>query len=230
MAAKKKTEVMEQTDSPAEGTIQLNRPEVEALTLSIQGLSSLVMHKFSEKSKQTMADKQQKKAAQPKEAKNPKQLYQAAMHVLPGSKASDKKPKLGFPASAFRKAMIKAYTYVGVKRYQVQGCVFVVAPDPGCDLVPIEYEKVQMREDTVVIGGFGSRTTDLRYRPELINWRAVLEIHYDSQVLTVEQIVNLVDRAGFSVGIGENRPEKGGDWGRFMVDVEASHLGTAKAA
>ena len=35
--------------------------------------------------------------------------------------------------------------------------------------------------------------------------------------LTLEQIMNVVNLGGYSVGIGEWRPEKDGDFGRYHI-------------
>jgi hypothetical protein len=47
-------------------------------------------------------------------------------------------------------------------------------------------------------------------------------------MISDEQIVNLFWRAGYQVGIGDWRPEKNGDFGRFTVsDQEALSLAVA---
>ena len=83
-----------------------------------------------------------------------------------------------------------------------------------------------MREDIVRVG---AGSTDLRYRPEFAEWAMVLTLEYDSKALTQEAILNLIDRAGVGVGLGEWRPEKGGEYGRFEVDVNFETLVSTKA-
>ena len=73
-----------------------------------------------------------------------------------------------------------------------------------------------IREDIVRVG---NGKTDLRYRPEFASWRINVIVEIDSDLLNEQDIVNLVNRAGFSVGIGEWRPEKGGEFGRFEIDT-----------
>ena len=50
-----------------------------------------------------------------------------------------------------------------------------------------------------------------------------VRLEFDSQSLTKNTILNLIQRAGFGVGLGEMRPEKGGEYGRFEVDREFKH-------
>lgn len=69
-----------------------------------------------------------------------------------------------------------------------------------------------MREDFVRVG---SGAVDLRYRPEFREWRCIFHCEYDADLLRKDDVKNLVDKAGFGVGVGEWRPEKGGDYGRF---------------
>ena len=45
-----------------------------------------------------------------------------------------------------------------------------------------------------------------------------LEIEIAAELMRVEDLVALIERAGFGVGIGEWRPEKGGEYGRFAID------------
>ena len=75
-----------------------------------------------------------------------------------------------------------------------------------------------MREDTVKVGMGGS---DLRYRGEFADWHARLLVRYNANVLSESQILNLINVAGFAVGVGEWRPERDGMNGMFHVATEA---------
>jgi len=64
-------------------------------------------------------------------------------------------------------------------------------------------------------------TADIRYRAMFREWRMQLELsHNDNGVYSLEQIVNAINVGGYMCGIGEWRPEKDGQYGRFHVEVE----------
>lgn len=190
--------------------------KIAEMSVPIQGLSPIIQHRFSEKARKAIEDKQQKRAQGPREAREPETEYRAAMYHMPGSKKDSTYPDLGIPAAAFRKAIKSAASrYVNPKYGAVVlGSVFVL--DDGGGLVRISYKKQVMREDPVRIpSGF-----DMRYRPELHEWEAVLRIQFNEAVISSEQILNLVQQAGFSVGVGDWRPEKSGQSGRFNVKTQ----------
>lgn len=89
--------------------------------------------------------------------------------------------------------------------------IFVLCEDVTAVIIPMTYSSIRVREDMVRVG---PGSADLRYRPEFVGWKFSAEIEYD-ELLKVDDIVVLINRAGFGVGIGEWRPEKGGDMGRF---------------
>ena len=60
-------------------------------------------------------------------------------------------------------------------------------------------------------------TADIRYRAEFKKWKATLTIRYNAHVISTEQIINLYHVAGFSIGIGDWRPQKEGSHGMFHV-------------
>ena len=66
--------------------------------------------------------------------------------------------------------------------------------------------------------GTSSGTTSIAYRPEFLEWGARLRIRFNPNAISAEQIVNLVEIAGFAVGVGDWRPEKAGQHGMFTVD------------
>jgi hypothetical protein len=75
----------------------------------------------------------------------------------------------------------------------------------------------EMRTDMVRNAGI-QRVADLRYRAEFVEWKMPLRIQYKEGQILPETIANLLQWAGDSVGVGEWRVEKGGDWGRFEVE------------
>lgn len=171
----------------------------------------LVTHRFSEKSKREMLQRQQKGAQNKKEDRNPEQEYNAARY-------RDTKDRDGARADAFKKAMINAASFIaGVTKVQIRGAVFIKAEsydEDGIGLVLLKYKKRFMREDPVRLP---NGNADLRYRPCYVDWSAELVIEFDPDALSKEQVHHLVQRAGFAVGVHEHRPQKDGEWGRFEI-------------
>jgi hypothetical protein len=87
--------------------------------------------------------------------------------------------------------------------------------EDGSSLVRIVGEP-RMREDVVRIS---RGSTDLRFRPEFPEWSATLEVTYVTISITKDSVLTLIDAGGMGVGIGEWRPEKGGDYGTYRIDI-----------
>jgi hypothetical protein len=97
-----------------------------------------------------------------------------------------------------------------------RGAFHVLGESGG--LIPLRFESLRMRQDAVTIG---INTRDLRYRGEFSGWSINCRIRYNAAVITPEQIINLINVAGFSGGLGELRPsQKASDqYGMFEVAV-----------
>lgn len=189
-------------------TAELQKIKVEMATISIKGLSPLIMHRWSEKARREMLDKQMKKTVK-KEAKSPEEQYEASVYRLDDG-------SLGFPADAFKKAMIRGAKQIGLVMTDARTSFFVhgeYCTRDDRELVPITGE-VQPREDMVRLNG---ATADIRFRGQVIGWSADLKISYNSSITSFDQIVNMLHAAGYGVGVGEWRPEKDGTFGRFEV-------------
>lgn len=63
------------------------------------------------------------------------------------------------------------------------------------------------------------RARTMRCRPVFPEWGATITIAYDESVLDLDDILRFFDTAGQLVGVGDYRPEKGGDFGRFDARV-----------
>lgn len=185
--------------------IQIQRPDLRVVEIGVKGTSPLICHKWSKKAKEEMLAKQQKKNVKAKEAKDPERDYQESLY-----RTSD--DGYGFPAVAFKAAAVRAAKMIdGLAMTDVRQMMHVLADDS--DLVRIE-GKPQMREDMVRLNG---KTADIRYRGEFREWGAKLRIQYNADVISADQVANLVYLAGFSVGVGEWRIERGGSFGTFTI-------------
>ncbi len=194
-------------------TAELQKLNVQKVSVKIKGLSPLIMHRWDEKAKQQMLDKQMKKTVK-KEAKDPKAQYESSIYKLDDG-------RLGFPSDAFKAAMVRGADLLGGKTIGMamnrMRMGFFVHGEYGTkddrDLVPIS-GKISMREDMVRLNG---TTSDIRYRGQIQNWSAEIKISYNGSVVSFDQLVNMLNVAGYGVGVGEWRPERNGMFGRFEV-------------
>lgn len=189
---------------------------IQKLALTIKGRpgSPLVIHAFAEKAKQEIRDKQQKKAKKAKEERKPEEEFLAARYV-------DAAGRECAPVTAVKKCLISAATaFDDLTKVALRQAIFVApAADPSSMFVPIEKADGspavgRMREDAVTIG---INTRGLSYRPEYPEWYLRLIVEYNPRLISKEQLLALIDQAGWGVGICEGRPERSSalGWGRF---------------
>ena len=193
-------------------TINVNRPNLLVSQFKVKGISPLISHKWSEKAKKEMLDKQMKKALTTRQAKNPQAEFESSLYLL--SNGKHPKGPYGFPAVAFKAAAVRAAKQLdGMNMTDARG-LFYIEPDDG-DLVQIHSpEPPEMREDMVRLNG---KSADIRYRGSFVNWSVTLNVRYNADVVSQEQLLNLFELAGFSCGVGEWRMEKGGTFGTFTL-------------
>lgn len=184
---------------------------IREVTIPIIGISPLIVHAWSEKSKKMISDKQAGKAKNKKhEIRQPEEEYEDAKHK--SISGWD-----GFPAAGFKAAMIRGAKMIGMVMKDTQTAFFIRAECEETQLIKIHGES-RMRIDMVRVG-MGS--SDIRYRPEYPDWYAELTIEFNSGVLSIDQIYQLVKAAGYGCGVGEMRPEKGKfNYGRFKLANE----------
>jgi hypothetical protein len=186
--------------------IELPKLNIQEMRVTLVGDSPLISHAWSHKAKQQMLDKQMKRAKQAKEAKSPENDYAESMYKHPDG-------GYGFPTIAFKAAAVAACSHVdGITKVTARGAFHI----PG-ELVKIIGEP-SMREDMVRLQ---TGVADIRYRGEFKEWKVQLHLRYNANVISPEQIVNLLNTAGFAVGVGEWRPASknggSGQYGMFHV-------------
>jgi hypothetical protein len=194
---------------------------IQKVELCLRGRagSPLVIHAFGEKPKQDIRDKQQKKAKKAKEERKPKEEFLAARYL-------DADGRECAPLTALKKAIITAATaFEDITKVGLRQAVFVssvlpcIPPANRCPLVPIETHDGKpavgvMREDAVTIG---MNIRGLAYRPCYEQWQVRVCVEFNPRIVSKEQLLALVDQAGWGVGICEGRPERSSalGWGRF---------------
>ena len=184
---------------------------IQQVIIPIKGISPLIVHAWSEKSKKMIANKQAGKAKNKKhEIRNPKEEFEAAKHIAVAGWE-------GYPAAGFKAAMIRGAKMIGMVMKDTQTAFFIHADCEQTQLVKI-IGKSKMRDDMVRVG---IGVSDIRYRPEYTEWSAKLTVEFNAGILSIDQIHQLVKAAGYGCGIGEMRPEKGKfNYGRFKLANE----------
>lgn len=187
----------------------------ERVKIKVRGITPLIMHKHSAEAKEKIEDKQQKKATKARPIRNPQAEFEAAMHKIGDN------GRYGFPAGGFKKAMIRAGKLLGINMTDARQMFHVLAEN--------KENLVEIDSDPPVMGADGdggdwvrlpNRAGDIRYRPYFHNWSAEVPFEYDPDLISLEQIVNLLNHAGWKVGIGDHRPEKDGTNGMWEVVVQ----------
>ena len=193
--------------------ITLKPIKQERINFTIRSTASMIQHQWSEKAKKMIRDKKAgKKRGAQRDVCEPEQEFKDATYLTQDG-------EYGIPAMAFKASLISAaHKDIGIEKTLVRKSIFVLCDDAG-GILPIECDDPVMREDYVRVGTGGA---DLRYRPEFKEWSCRISVLVDTDNLPVDAMINLVNRAGFGVGICEMRPEKGKDFGRFEVDQAES--------
>lgn len=200
-----------------EEEVIIPRLQWEEMTVTIRGVTPIIFHRFSEKSKKAMRAKQAQTAASSskKPARKPKEEEIGALYFT-----DDK--QVGFPAYGIRKAMVTAGSRF-TQETKVGLCgVIKIRCDDSKDILPVRFpdeDAIEGREDVVSLGG-QKRTTDLRYRPMLRRWEIDVPIRYCKTLIGPDKVINLLQIAGETIGIGDWRIEKNGKYGEFEVVSE----------
>ena len=186
----------------------------------LRGTAPYMQCRFSQKAitkiQETHEAGQQNRAKRTRTPRDFEDDYQNAMHKFADGTC-------GIPCSAFRNALISTCRLVGFKMTIAKLSIFI--DKDGLDVVddtPLvrilgtpEQSILPVRNATGVI--------DLRVRPLWKEWGAKLRIRFDNEQFSVQDVSNLLVRAGRQVGIGEGRPDSrdsnGIEYGLFTVEM-----------
>lgn len=208
--------------------ISIPKIQIKKAEITIVGDSPLVVHKFSEKAKAEILQKQMKKAKTGKDTKVPFQDFMQSLHWITDEPDTNglnedelkelfeselkKGAKFGFPSVGIKQSAISGAYRSGVvkNKVSVQGAFHIIG-----ELVEIQ-GNLRMREDYCKIPMGGA---SIVYRGEFeTGWKSTFTIMYDENVISLEQVIQMINLGGFAVGIGEWRVEKSGNFGMFHCE------------
>jgi len=206
--------------------------------ITIVGMSPLLVNNFDSKTRQELDDSYQeglnakerklKREDKTRERKTPQEEFEASLYPFPGKPGC-----YGIPAAGIKKCAVTAASLSNVPMTVAMKAFHVIGDTAGLVEIlgskPVSDEQVRgkkakevkaepvMDERIVRVGPFGNKKPATRRRGRFDKWEIKFTVKYRADLITVEQLVNLYESAGFSVGLCEYRPEKSGNLGMFSV-------------
>ena len=223
-----------------EDVVEIKNVNYGLLPFRIVGDSPLLVHHWSAKNKSMLNAAQVEESTNKKKDISKKKEYPSrmesfieSMYWIKGKptkyteKAFDESVENGaewgfkaeaFKAAAMRGAMAKKWIKDKVNHY---GIFYVEADCIDAEqnqLVRIKGDTPVCNEAIVRLGG-QSRVPDIRWRGMFLNWYVDIVVKYDVDgVFSAQDILNIFNAGGSYAGVGEYRPEKGGQYGMFHVE------------
>lgn len=201
---------MAKSADAAESVIEIPAIQLETMTVVLEGQTPLIVHRFGERARKKIEEKQQRVARGAVEPRDPDAEFRDSLYVI-----DEEAEKYGFPAAGVKKALVTAGgRFTDEKMTVLRGILNVMG-----DLLEIEGSKPTMRQDQVRLAG---GTSSIAYRPMFDPWMLRVPVVYNRAMIRREQVINLFQIAGFSIGLGDWRPEKNGTFGCFIVKEAVS--------
>lgn len=205
MASAKVTALKTATAAPADvKNVTIKPPKFETATVTIRSTAPYIQNRFANYKQEEMVAKQKEgsKMSRTRKAKPPKDFergYRGSMHIA-------QEGWHGIPCTALRNAMIDACRLTEIDMIRAKMCIRIIADGLDAEnlepLVRIKGEP-RMHLDRVKIG---MNQTDIIPRAMFEKWEASITIQWDADVFQAQDVVNLLARAGWQVGVGAGRP------------------------
>jgi len=179
---------------------RLNREEID---VSIKGVTPLLMEKMDASVVDKYDKKKGKRIIKTDDRMEAEKTDDKIYHTEDGN--------IGFPVAAFAKGMVEVAPYVDLDKKRVRGSVRILG-----NITPIEFKDKTLNTAVGKTSGMTKAPRKI-IRPEFHGWSCALKILFNANEISAEQIVNLLNHAGFHMGIGGWRPEHGGTYGQYEV-------------
>ena len=180
---------MEQINEAQEIKQEISIPPIRIAKakFNLVGKTPLLIDKMPEETLKKIQDKQTGVKKSGKEVRDIKREIDSAIHKLPNG-------KVGFPAAGFKAGMIESTSFVGDKFFSKKLLRGLKITNAVNGLIPISYKK-----QDILIHNVGSNT---KHSPQFHDWNCELEIQFDKNNISEEDIAILINYAGFYYGIG----------------------------
>ena len=175
--------------------------------VKIKGLTPLLTQKIDWEVIEEIELKKQGKFVKSKaiKSKTEKQIADDKVHY-------DDKNKPCIPTAYFLNGMVEVAPYIdGLDKKRVAGSIRLSAP-----FVPLKFKDRTINVTWGRQSGMTRAPTKI-VRPEFREWECEVEFIFNKQNITAEQIVNLLNWAGFQIGAGSWRPQCKGSYGQYEV-------------
>lgn len=199
--------------------VVITSPDMRVVRVPIRGDSNYVSNAFSQEAQLMMEAKQEQGEVDKKRKNKPPKDFEKEFR---GSLHQSIDGWYGIPVIAFRASMVRAAQLCGIEMTRAKMCVFVECDgftSTGQGLVRItKGEPEEFRAHVRNATGVADIRARGRWAP---GWEATITLKYDAEFLSAGSVINLLARAGVSVGIGSGRPfssmSVGQGWGTFEI-------------
>lgn len=149
--------------------------------------------------------------------RNDQQLYRAAAYLLEGEHG--KGAVYGVPAMAFKKSVMSSIKFgnirkSGYSREWWAGTLQITGTHG--ESTRLHYKKMEMRADEVFTADKPPKLVRC-ITAQFKEWSCLITVSFNKNLLTAEQAITQLNRAGFHVGIGRYRPQQAGSCGMFAA-------------
>lgn len=187
--------------------VELQQLKKEHITINVRGITSLLMEKMDMEVVEKYTRLKENKVKF-ENTKMEEEVLNTKIHYTSDG-------NIGFPSVGFWKGMVEVAPYIeGLDKKRIKGSIRMVE-----SIIPINYKKQGVNITWGKTSGIGRAPRKIM-RPEFFDWNCKLEINYNRALLSPEHIYNLVNLAGFQMGLGGWRPEHNGTYGQYEVAVK----------
>jgi len=189
--------------------VKLSLPplKIGVLTLKVEGTSPYMPEPMDSAVTEMYNKKKSKQTYKKDDLSEEDKVQQKYYYTSDGQK--------GIPARAFYRSMERASSYLFDKKdggmRNVREGVTILG-----DVLPLEYENEHVIEHWGRMSGMTKAPRKI-LRNAFERWSVILQIQYNESQLSPEQIINVLNYAGFYVGVGAFRKERSGNYGCFKI-------------